>query len=41
MYLKNFDGEISKKTCVERILNYGCVLILKKELIDRDCKGVV
>ena len=26
------------KTCVERILNYGCLDPEKKELIDRDCK---
>ena len=35
---ENFDGEVSKKTCVERILNYGCLDPEKKELIDRDCK---
>mgnify|MGYP001377724512 CR=1 FL=1 len=35
---ENFDGEVSKNTCVERILNYGCLDPEKKELINRDCE---
>lgn len=35
---ENFDGEVTKATCVERILNYGCLDPEKKDLIDIDCE---
>lgn len=36
---ENFDGEVTKNTCVERILNYGCLDPEKKEIINRDCSA--
>jgi hypothetical protein len=35
---ENFDGEINKATCVERILNYGCLDEEKKQKINEDCE---
>lgn len=35
---ENFDGEINKTTCVERILNYGCLDEEKRQKINEDCE---
>ena len=34
---ENFDGEINKSTCIERILNYGCLDEEKRQKINDDC----
>ena len=34
---ENFEGEISKETCVQRILDHGCIDPEKKEKINEDC----
>ena len=34
---ENFDGKITKETCVQRILDHGCIDPEKKEKINEDC----
>ena len=34
---ETFDGEVNKSTCIERILNYGCLDEEKREKINEDC----
>tara|TARA_Y100000389_G_scaffold204387_1_gene256647 strand:- start:185 stop:739 length:555 start_codon:yes stop_codon:yes gene_type:complete len=34
---ENFDGEINKTTCIERIINYGCLDEEKRNKINEDC----
>ena len=36
-YYENFDGDITKETCIERMLNYECNDSDKKEALNKDC----
>tara|TARA_B100000963_G_scaffold122103_1_gene106479 strand:- start:122 stop:640 length:519 start_codon:yes stop_codon:yes gene_type:complete len=34
---EGFNGEITTKTCIQRILNYECMDVEKRELLNEDC----
>lgn len=36
--IENFDGNVTMATCIERILNYGCLDEEKKEKLNEDCE---